>query len=279
MLSTPEEKKTSMTAPSASENAELFSLFRKVFPGSELDVRMLYQIRYGYTPKQDLKSTGFTGYTGTFVDRPMSNTLNLMAGRPLPYPDQWGPQSQFLYDWFVDFLKSDNWNEKSQYERAYGAYRYLAKKYKYGAFYEETPLQTDEAEGASYMAKRLNGEQFVCEQFAQAYYLLGTAVGLDVGFVQMSEPWHVYNVVNIDGTIYIADASGYSKYNVDSYFGVYKDHFYYDLNHSELMFQNASLTLTPVEEAYADYPAATVTNPQGQKETLWKATRAARQYP
>lgn len=70
MLSTPEEKKTSMTAPSASENAELFSLFRKVFPGSELDVRMLYQIRYGYTPKQDLKSTGFTGYTGTFVDRP-----------------------------------------------------------------------------------------------------------------------------------------------------------------------------------------------------------------
>ena len=219
------------------------------------------------------------------MSKPTANVLNVMAGRPAPYPDQWGPRSQFLYDWFVNFLKSKDWANMSEYDRAYGVYEYLGSTYKYGKMPSGENLEDDGAEGTSEFARIANSKQFTCEQFAQLYYILGTSVGLDVGFAGIDTSKgnyndHVFNIIKLNGTNYMADASGYSKYHKkDSYFGVFKKHFYYDISYKTLYFQNANINLTPIEEVYCDFPGTTLKNPLGQYETLWHAVANARQYP
>lgn len=282
-------KKSSLTAPSPDQNAELFSLFRKKYPGSELDQRVLYFIRYGYTPLSESSRSSFTTFSSELMSftqsKPTANVLNVMAGRPAPFPDQWGPRSQFLYDWFVNFLKSKDWANMSEYDRAYGVYEYLGSTYKYGKMPIGENLEDDGAEGTSEFARIANSKQFTCEQFAHLYYILGTSVGLEVGFEGIDTSKgnynsHVFNIIKINGINYMADASGYSKYHEkDSYFGVFKKHFYYDISYKSPYFQNVNVSLTPIEEVYCDFPGTTLKNPLGQDETLWHAVANARQYP
>ena len=282
-------KKSALTAPSPDQNAELFSLFRKKYPGSEVDQRILYYIRYGYTPQTEASRAEWTHFSDDIMvfiyNKPTANVLNVLAGRPAPYPDQWGPRSQFLYDWFVNFLKSRDWANMSEYDRAYGVYEYLGKTYKYGTTPSGDNFEDDGAEEISTFARNVNSKQFVCQQFAELYYILGTSVGLDVGFEHIDTSKgnyerHVFNIIKINGTDYMADASGYSKYHTkDSYFGIFKKHFYYAKSYKSPHFQNNQLNLTPVEPVYCDAPATSIRNPLGQMETIWHPVANARQYP
>lgn len=160
------------------------------------------------------------------------NVMYKLAGRDIPYPNEWGENCQTAYDWLINFYKSYDWYNASEYDKAYHLYCYLAEHFKYGTLNPSAGGDTD-FDGLSLLVRRLSSPTWVCEDFAYFYSLLGTSMGLNVGRAGGSNNGrlHVYNVVWIDGELWGADASGYSKYGKkDSYFDRFDDLFFRDMS-------------------------------------------------
>lgn len=225
-----EKAVSKVSEPSVADNAEYLKVFRENYPGSVIETMVNNGIKYQGKP-YDRRLTSYIHMqmANNVRTKVELNVMSKLAGKEIPYSDAWDENSQYLYDWMIEFYKSYDWENASDYEKARQLYMYLGSKYKYGNV-KGTMGHANEFEPASMLVYRLSSPQLVCEDFSLIYHLLGDSIGLDVGYCSITDDrLHIFNLINIDGEIYCADASGYAKYHKpDSYFGIFEDIFFYD---------------------------------------------------
>lgn len=211
--------------PAVTDNEDVLAFPRRIYPGSFLE--KIVSINLAPWPQgQRLVSRIPRDMEQNFVDsKSTTNAILKLEGRELAYPGIWGPNTQYIYDWFVELFRSYDWENASEYERAYHLYEYLAKKYDYGKLNSDYGSRND-FEDSSIVAWQLASPTMVCEDFTNIYMLAGSMMGLNVG--HSGYEGHIYPVVMIDGVPYAADSSGYAKYGkAKPYFGVFDETFFY----------------------------------------------------
>lgn len=258
-LEMPEIPVDTVAQPAAEDNADVLAIYRQNFYGSAVEEMATYYGKYGYMPYASPLTDEVRLELAWIVrSKTAVNVFYKLAGLDLPFDIGWNEEAQGLYDWFIDFYQSYDWENASDYDKAYHIYTWLGSRYDYGG---ETPQMIIPSDpGAySYLAQLVKGSSMVCVDFAQLYYILADSVGLDVGFSwYTSVQSHEFNLVNIDGTIYCADASGYAKYGkAGDYFGEFEDMFFYDISDPDGIWDNGPVGLKPVAESYLEEPLVT----------------------
>lgn len=234
------------TEPAVTDNAECLrvvrenldkSLWGKAFAVWDMKIPEGKRIANS-TLRELYDDMGLTPW-GSHTD---ANVVSKLAGRDIPYPNEWGPNCQMAYDWLIDFYKSYDWYNASDYEKAYHLYCYLAERFQYGHLDSELGGATD-FDDVSMLVKRLGSPTWVCEDFTYFYSLFGASMGLDVGTSGGAGDWlHVFNVVWIDGELYAVDPSGYAKYgNKKNYFAPFDEIFFRDLSTPPLYYEEGEL--------------------------------------